>query len=86
MHVLELNSMGARIKTEGKCAIIEGNKKLHGTDVVSTDLRAGAAMVLAGFVAEGQTVVSDIYHIERGYEKFIEKFAALGGKITRIED
>lgn len=86
MHVLELNSMGARIKTEGKCAIIEGSKKLHGTDVIATDLRAGAAMVLAGFVAEGETIVSDIYHIERGYEKFIEKFAALGGKITRLED
>ncbi len=86
MHVLELNSMGARIKTEGKCAIIEGNKKLHGAEVSATDLRAGAALVLAGFVAEGETVVSDIYHIERGYEKFIEKFAALGGKITRIEE
>lgn len=86
MHVLELNSMGARIKTEGKCAIIEGNKKLHGAEVSATDLRAGAALVLAGFVAEGETLVSDIYHIERGYEKFIEKFAALGGKITRIED
>lgn len=86
MHVLELNSMGARIKAEGKCAIIEGNKKLHGTDVNATDLRAGAALVLAGFVAEGETVVSDIYHIERGYEKFIEKFTALGGKIRRIED
>lgn len=86
MHVLELNSMGARIKTEGKCAIIEGNKKLHGTDVNATDLRAGAALVLAGFVAEGETTVSDIYHIERGYEKFIEKFAALGGKITRVEE
>ena len=86
MHVLELNSMGARIKTEGKCAIVEGSKKLHGTEVNATDLRAGAALVLAGFVAEGQTIVSDIYHIERGYEKFIEKFAALGGKITRVED
>lgn len=86
MHVLELNSMGARIKAEGKCAIIEGNKKLHGTDVNATDLRAGAALVLAGFVAEGETIVSDIYHIERGYEKFVEKFTALGGKIRRIED
>ncbi len=85
MHVLELNSMGARIKTEGKCAIIEGNKKLHGAEVNATDLRAGAALVLAGFVAEGKTIVSDIYHIERGYEKFVEKFVALGGKIKRIE-
>ncbi len=86
MHVLELNSMGARIKTEGKCAIIEGSQKLHGTDVNATDLRAGAALVLAGLVAEGTTTVSDIYHIERGYEKFTEKIKALGGKITRVED
>ncbi len=86
MHVLELNSMGARIKTEGKCAIIEGNQNLHGTEVNATDLRAGAALVLAGLVADGTTTVSDIYHIERGYEKFTEKIIALGGKIKRVED
>ncbi|MEG0292381.1 MAG: UDP-N-acetylglucosamine 1-carboxyvinyltransferase [Anaerovoracaceae bacterium] len=86
MHVLELNSMGARIRTEGKCAIIEGSQKLHGSQVRATDLRAGAAMVLAGLVAEGETEVSDIYHIERGYEKFVEKITALGGKIRKIED
>ena len=85
MHVLELNSMGARIKTEGKCAVIEGNKKLHGSEVSATDLRAGAALVIAGLVAEGQTVVNDIYHIERGYEKFVEKFEKLGAKIKRID-
>lgn len=86
MHVLELNSMGARIKTEGKCATIEGNRKLHGAEVRATDLRAGAALVLAGLVAEGETVVSDIYHIERGYEKFVEKIRSLGGNIERIEE
>ena len=86
MHVLELNSMGARIKTEGKCATIQGNRKLHGAEVSATDLRAGAALVLAGLVAEGETVVSDIYHIERGYENFVEKISALGGRIERIED
>ena len=85
MHVLELNSMGARIKTEGKCAVIEGNKKLHGSEVSATDLRAGAALVIAGLVAEGQTVVNDIYHIERGYEKFVEKFEKLGAKSKRID-
>ncbi len=85
MHVLELNSMGARIKTEGKCAIIDGNKKLHGSEVIATDLRAGAALVLAGLVAEGETVVSDIYHIERGYEKFVDKLVKLGAKIKRVE-
>ncbi|MEG0919721.1 MAG: UDP-N-acetylglucosamine 1-carboxyvinyltransferase [Anaerovoracaceae bacterium] len=86
MHVLELNSMGARIKTEGKCAIVEGSQKLHGAPVKSTDLRAGAAMVLAGLVADGETEVSEIYHIERGYEHFVEKITALGGKIKKIED
>ena len=86
MHVLELNSMGARIKTEGKCATIEGNRKLHGAEVSATDLRAGAALVLAGLVAEGETLVSDIYHIERGYENFVEKITALGGNIQRVED
>lgn len=85
MHVLELNRMGARIKTEGKSAIIEGGQSLHGSDVIATDLRAGAALVLAGLVASGQTIVSDIFHIERGYEKFTEKISALGGKIKRID-
>lgn len=86
MHVLELNSMGARIKTEGKCAIVDGNQKLHGSNVIATDLRAGAAMVLAGLVAEGETVVEHIYHIERGYENFEEKLRGLGAKIKRVED
>lgn len=85
MHVLELNSMGARIKTEGKCAIIDGNKKLHGSEVSATDLRAGAALVIAGLVADGETVINDIYHIERGYEKFVDKLSALGAKIRRVE-
>lgn len=85
MHILELNRMGARIKTEGKNAIIEGGQNLHGSDVIATDLRAGAAMVLAGLVANGQTIISDIYHIERGYEKFTEKISGLGGKIKRID-
>lgn len=86
MHVLELNRMGARIKTEGKSAIIEGGQTLHGSDVIATDLRAGAAMVLAGLVAEGETIISDIYHVERGYEKFTDKIRGLGGKIRRVED
>lgn len=86
MHVLELNSMGARIRTEGKCAIIEGSQNLHGCEVSATDLRAGAALVLAGLVAEGKTEISNIYHIERGYERFIEKITGLGGKIRRAEE
>lgn len=86
MHVAELNRMGANIKTEGNRAVVQGGKKLEGSRVIATDLRAGAAMVLAGLVASGTTEVSQIYHVERGYEKFVEKFRALGANILRIED
>ena len=86
MHVPELNRMGASIKIEGRSAIIYGGKPLQGSKVISTDLRAGAAMVLAGLVAEGTTEISEIYHIERGYENFIEKFRKLGATILRIDE
>lgn len=86
MHVAELNRMGANIKTDGtNKAIITGGRKLEGAQVIATDLRAGAAMVLVGLVAEGTTEIAEIYHIERGYEKFIEKFKALGATILKIE-
>lgn len=86
MHVAEFNRMGANIKTDGNCAIIPGSKKLQGAQVVATDLRAGAAVILTGLVAEGTTEVSDIYHVDRGYENFVEKFRGLGATIIRIED
>ncbi len=86
MHVAELNRMGANIKTEGNRAMIQGGKQLEGAQVIATDLRAGAALVLAGLVAQGTTEISEIYHIERGYEKFSEKFNSLGANIFRIED
>ena len=86
MHVGEFNRMGANIKTEGKAAIIPGGKQLQGAQVVATDLRAGASVVLAGLVAEGTTEVSQIYHIDRGYEKFAEKLRGLGANIMRIEE
>lgn len=86
MHIGELNRMGANIKIEGRSAIIQGNRKLQGAQVISTDLRAGAALVLAGLMAEGSTEISEVYHIERGYADFIEKFRKLGAKITRIEE
>ena len=86
MHVAELNRMGANIKTEGNKAIITGGKKLEGAQVIATDLRAGAALVLVGLIAEGTTEISEIYHIERGYEKFVNKFKALGANILRIDD
>lgn len=86
MHIGELNRMGANIKIEGRSAIIQGDRKLQGAQVISTDLRAGAALVLAGLVAEGTTEISEIYHIERGYTDFVGKFRALGARINRIEE
>lgn len=85
MHVVELNRMGANILTEGRGAIVEGPSKLTGCDVRATDLRAGAAMILAGLVAEGTTRIGDLHHIDRGYEDIVEKFKNLGADIERIE-
>lgn len=85
MHVSQLKKMGANIETIGNKAEIRGVSKLRGCSVMATDLRAGAAMVLAGLVAEGKTEISEIYHIERGYEDFIEKFEKLGAHITKVD-
>lgn len=84
MHAQELCRMGANIKVEGHCAVVEGTKELTGTKVVSSDLRAGAALVLAGLAAKGTTEVYDIYHIDRGYENLDGKLRALGADIERI--
>ncbi|HBN07668.1 MAG TPA: UDP-N-acetylglucosamine 1-carboxyvinyltransferase [Cyanobacteria bacterium UBA8530] len=84
LHVDELLRMGANIKTEGNCAIIQGVPVLTGAPVQATDLRAGAAMVLAGLAAKGETVVSDIHHIDRGYERLEEKLTNVGASIKRI--
>ena len=81
----ELKRMGANIRVEGKIAIIDGVEKLMGSRVRATDLRAGAAMIIAGLMAEGVTEITDIYHIDRGYENFEEKFIGLGGDIQRIQ-
>nr|WP_300006050.1 UDP-N-acetylglucosamine 1-carboxyvinyltransferase [Tissierella sp.] len=83
MHVDELKRMGANIKIDGKSAIIQGVESLTGARVRATDLRAGAALVLAGLVAEGTTEIEDIYHIERGYDDIEEKFTNLGAIIYR---
>ena len=83
MHVDELKRMGANIKIDGKSAIIQGVDGLTGATVKATDLRAGAALVLAGLVAEGKTEIEDIYHIERGYDGIEEKFSKLGAIIYR---
>ena len=84
MHVVELNRMGARISTEGRSAVIDGPCKLTGCDVRATDLRAGAAMILAGLVADGTTRIGDLFHIDRGYENIVEKLRLLGADIERI--
>jgi UDP-N-acetylglucosamine 1-carboxyvinyltransferase len=86
MHVGELKRMGANIKIEGRSAVIEGKSKLMGAQVKATDLRAGAALILAGLNAEGTTEITDIEHIERGYVGIDEKLRALGAKIERVED
>ena len=86
MHVAELNRMGANIVTEGNRAKVQGGKQLVGAHVAATDLRAGAALVLAGLAAKGTTEVFDIYHIERGYENFVDKFIGLGAGIVRVDD
>lgn len=85
MHVPELVRMGANIKIDGRTAIIEGVESLTGCDVKATDLRAGAAMILAGLVAKGKTEISDLYHIDRGYVNIEEKFRSLGANVYRIE-
>jgi UDP-N-acetylglucosamine 1-carboxyvinyltransferase len=83
MHVDELRRMGAQIKIEGHCAVVAGRERLLGAPVRATDLRAGAALVLAGLAAQGKTEVSHIYHIDRGYWQFTEKLASLGANIIR---
>lgn len=84
-YVGELKRMGADITVEGKLAIINGVDTLMGTSVRATDLRGGAAMIIAGLMADGTTEISDIYHIDRGYENFEAKFCALGAKIERVQ-
>ena len=86
MHVREMNRMGADIQTEGRTAILKGGRPMLGTTVIATDLRAGAALVLAALASEGTTTVNEIHHIERGYANFTEKLAGLGAVIKRVED
>ncbi|WP_028486078.1 UDP-N-acetylglucosamine 1-carboxyvinyltransferase [Thiomicrorhabdus chilensis] len=84
MHVSELIRMGADIRVDGNTAYIKGVKQLHGAPVMATDLRASASLILAGLVAEGETVVNRVYHIDRGYELIEEKFHKLGAHIYRL--
>jgi UDP-N-acetylglucosamine 1-carboxyvinyltransferase len=85
MHVNELVRLGARIQIDGKVAVIEGVERLSGATVMATDLRASASLVIAGLVAEGETVVDRIYHLDRGYDRMEAKLAAIGADIERIK-
>lgn len=82
----ELNKMGANITAQGKSAFFEGVEKLYGSPVYSSDLRAGAALIIAGIIAEGQTEIYNLEHIDRGYENIEEKFRKLGAKIERVTE
>lgn len=82
----ELNKMGAQITSQGKSAIFEGVEKLYGASVYSTDLRAGAALIIAGIIAEGRTEIYNLGHIDRGYENIEEKFRKLGANIERVQE
>jgi UDP-N-acetylglucosamine 1-carboxyvinyltransferase len=84
MHVQELQRMGADIELRGNTALVRGVKNLSGAQVMATDLRASACLVLAGLAAKGQTVVDRIYHIDRGYDCIEEKLAQCGARIQRI--
>ena len=84
MHVPELCRMGANINVHGASAIVRGVPRLSAAPVMATDLRASVSLVLAGLVAEGETVVSRVYHLDRGYERLTDKLAACGANIRRI--
>ena len=84
MHVQELVRMGCNISIQGKNAFIQGVKAITGAQVMATDLRASACLILAGLCAEGETIVDRIYHIDRGYERIEEKLSYLGANIVRL--
>jgi UDP-N-acetylglucosamine 1-carboxyvinyltransferase len=85
IHVGELNRMGAQIILEGESAIIHGVKFLSGAEVMASDLRASAALVIGGIVAKGKTTISRIYHLDRGYKDMAKKLSMLGAKIERVK-
>ena len=84
MHAVELQRLGADIRIDGNTAVVQGVAKLEGAAVMATDLRASASLVVAGLVAEGETTIERIYHLDRGYERLEEKLAALGAKVRRL--
>ena len=84
MHVPELNRMGAKIYTSGNLSYIEGPKNLNGAEVMATDLRASVSLVLAGLIANNQTIINRVYHLDRGYEDLEKKLRKCKAKISRI--
>ncbi len=86
MHVSELSRMGADVTVHGASAMVRGAKALAGAEVMATDLRASVSLVLAGLVAEGETIVNRVYHLDRGYERLEEKLAACGADIERLRN
>jgi len=86
MHIAELSRLGAKIRRQGNTAIVQGTDRLSGAPVMASDLRASAALVLAGLVADGTTEVHRVYHIDRGYEKIEERLAGLGAVIKRVDE
>ena len=84
MHIQELNRMGCDISVKGNHAVVKGVGTLYGAEVMATDLRASASLILAGLCAEGDTIVDRIYHIDRGYERIEEKLNYLGANILRL--
>jgi UDP-N-acetylglucosamine 1-carboxyvinyltransferase len=84
MHVPELQRMGADIVVEGRTAVVRGPTKLAGTTVMATDLRASASLVIAGLVADGETLVDRIYHLDRGYDRMEEKLTSIGANVRRV--
>ena len=85
MHVQELARMGANIRLDGRKAIVAGATQLSGAEVIASDLRASASLVLAGLAARGETVIDRVYHIDRGYEKIEAKLAGAGARIKRVK-
>jgi UDP-N-acetylglucosamine 1-carboxyvinyltransferase len=85
MHVPEMQRMGANIQTDGKVAMIEGVAKLSGATVMATDLRASASLVIAGLVADGETLIDRIYHLDRGYDRMEAKLRGIGADIERVK-
>jgi UDP-N-acetylglucosamine 1-carboxyvinyltransferase len=83
-HVDELRRMGANLKVEGRSAVIEGGSRLNGAKVVASDLRAGAALVIAGLATQGTTELEGLEHIDRGYENLVGKLQSLGADVKRI--